>query len=67
MMGALSAGGDLCEMTGHKFHFYDDLFEPAGFQWVKFIWINSKLQSQLGAVLAICEPGDAQTGPIPTG
>lgn len=66
-MGEVSAGGDLCEMTGHKFQFYYDLFEPASFQWLKFIWINSKLQSQLGAMLAICEPEVAQTGPIPTG
>lgn len=32
MMGEVSAGGDLCEMTGHKFQFYYDLFEPAIFQ-----------------------------------
>lgn len=27
MMGEVSSGGYLCEMTGHKLHFYYDLFE----------------------------------------
>lgn len=31
MMGEVSSGGGLCEMTGHKFHFYYDLFEPDDF------------------------------------
>lgn len=30
----------------------------------KFIWTNSKLQSQLGTMLAICERGDTQPGEI---
>lgn len=31
MMGEVSSGGGLCEMTGHKFHFYYDLFEQDDF------------------------------------
>lgn len=31
MMGEVSSGGGLCEMTGHKFHFCYDLFEPDDF------------------------------------
>lgn len=55
---------DLWEMTGHKSHFYYDLFEPASFLRWKFIWINGHLQSQPGTALAICEPEDTETGPF---